>query len=220
MEQINYQDLLVKMPAILLFILAIFYIFKEPIAEKIKEYRKPKKVETLISHDVFLTIDKVGAMVNNLDFFTNGEFDEAKTTLLKILIEKKLYRVKGMFKEFLLTPSINKCTGQDLKAETISVLNNIVRTYTAEALDEMVRKGVSREDAKFLIDAYEKFRLAITDAFLERVESIASNENYGSNYDKLSAIMEVIAISLYIIPRDAKSALEAVNGRFKNYKLN
>ncbi|EKT3962776.1 hypothetical protein [Flavobacterium psychrophilum] len=219
MEAINYQELLVKMPAILLFFLALFYIFKDPITEKIKEYRKAKKVESLVSHDVFLTIDKVVIMVEGLDFLTNGEFDENKTALLKVLIDKKLNTVKSMFKLFLLDPKMNSCTGQELKAETINTLTNIVKTYTADALDEMMRKGISREDAKFLINAYENFRREIVDAFLDRVESIASNENYGSNYDKLSAIMEVIAISLYIIPKDAKSALDAVNGRFKNYNL-
>ena len=65
---------------------------------------------------------------------------------------------------------------------------------------------------------YEIFRSNIADGFTERVESITTNDNYHCNFDRLSAVFEVLALGLYLIPRDAKTACSAINGKFLKYE--
>lgn len=69
-----------------------------------------------------------------------------------------------------------------------------------------------------MIDKYEEHRQYIVDGFIERLDSISINKDYNCNFEKLSAILEVVALSLYVIPRDVKHAMNSVNGRYVKYE--
>ena len=217
METLDITTLTQKLTPFLTFALIALYIFKDTINEKIKSWRKSKKIEILTSHDVFLTTENVRTIIKRIEFTTKGSPDVMKTKVLHHLIDLKIDTVNLRFKELLMDSDVDDCSGQSLKFKVISCLTNIVKEYNDQALKDIVSWGISEADAKFAIDAYEDFRKDIVDAFLERLESISTNDDYNTNYDKMSSILEVVAISLYLIPKDAKNAFDLINGKFYKY---
>ncbi|PIE50750.1 MAG: hypothetical protein CSA38_01930 [Flavobacteriales bacterium] len=206
---------------IIVLIIGLAWIFRSAISDKIKEMsltKKKRKIENLSHHDFFATTKWVNAEVKRITFSFKGENDEVKSKLLHHLIDLKTNTIEEQFTDFLKNDELNHCSSQDLKQKTKYLLMGIVNTYTSKAMKDFVRIGVSRVDAKFTIDSYEDYRKEIVEAFEDRVDSITTNEDYSCNYDKMNAILEVVAISLYIIPKDVKQAFDKINGRFRKYE--
>jgi hypothetical protein len=220
MEVIDITTLTQKLTPFLTFAVIILYIFKDTINDKIKDWRRVKKIIDLTSHDVFLTTENVRTIIKRIEFTTKGKPDVMKTKVLHHLIDLKIDTVNKKFNELLNDSNIDSCSGQSLKFKVITCLTNIVKEYNDQAFKDFVSWGISESDAKFAIDAYEDFRKDIVDAFLERLESISTNDDYNTNYDKMSSILEVVAISLYLIPKDAKNAFDLINGKFSKYGKN
>ena len=225
MTEINFNEILAKIPAWGLFVLVlvglISYFYKDSISEIIKDFKnikRKKKIENLSHHDFFNTVSFVKNEIMRIQFITHGENDLVKTKLLQHLISLKTKEITERFSEFLKLEDLNNCESQDLKSLVKKTLIEIVTAYTTQAHKDYIRLGISNEDAQFTIDSYENYRKEIVSGFMERVDSISTNNDYYSNYDKMSAILEVVAISLYIIPKDVKNAFDLINGRFKKYK--
>lgn len=218
------SDLWGKLPTPLIFILAIIFIVISNINklievyDKIKNWEKKKHIINLKIHDMFLTIEKVRQISNSYEYSTYNEFDETKTILLKHLINLKLDTIDKKFKGFLDDKSLKYSSGQELKFKVGNILNNIVFEYCKIVNQDYIRVGISHKDSEFLINSYEKYRAEIIDGMKERIESICSNNDYNSNYDRISAILEIVAIVLYTIPGDVRETFNEINGRFKTYK--
>ncbi|MDO6737088.1 hypothetical protein [Wenyingzhuangia sp. 2_MG-2023] len=167
---------------------------------------------------MFLVANAVKVKVTKIQFITHGNPDIVKSAMLHKLIALKVDTVTAKFHEFLDRDDISKLSSLRLKYEFIQCLDCIKLIYMEEAYTFYVSRGISSEDAKVILDSYDAFRTVITEGFIESVESITTNNTYSTNYDKLSAIFDVYALSLYVIPRDAMLSFDDVNGRLIKYK--
>jgi len=209
-------------------IIVAMYIFKGPISELIKKIRfkagrniksKNKEVKDLWSHDLFLTAEEVRRKVNTIKFTTYGDYDEAKTKLLRILVNFQIdYFIKNL-KQLIKGSDMDKLDGQDLKYTLIKKLTNSVDQHNEATLEKLISLGIREDDTKYLIDEYDFFREEVMRGFVERIESITTNDNYHCNYDRLSAVFEVLAMGLYLIPKDCITACNRINGKFRKYKV-
>jgi hypothetical protein len=208
-------------------IITLAFIFKGSIVELVKKIRlgksayqgasKNRRVKDLWSHDLFMTVDAVKKKVEPIRFTTHGEYDSAKSKLLKMLINNQLDNFKKRMKEFILKDCIDNFDGQKLKFIITDTLRSGTIEYNEKTLNEFTEMGVRAEDGRFLIDEYGFFRDEVQEGFFERIDSITTNANYYNNYDRLSAVFEVLAMGLYLIPKDSKAACNNMNGRFKKY---
>ena len=178
---------------------------------------KLKQLNTLLFHDMFITIENVSGRVKKIKFITKGKVDAVKTALLRILIDLKIKSVKKAFSELIKDKDLPEASGQKLKFMVSGTLIGLVEEYNNQALLQFVELGISKKDAKFLIDKYEEHRQYIVEGFLERLDSICMNKGYSCNYEKMNAILEVVALALHVIPRDVKHAMDSVNGRYVKY---
>ena len=190
---------------------------KEREIEKIlNKQRKP--ITELKYHRLFQVVEQVEKRVEGIQFITHGEIDKVKTMLMNILIQEKLTSVKRVFTDFLDDSELRVCSGNALRAKVATSLRGLVGNYNDNSRDLFVDVGVSEEDASYLIDAYEEYRLDLVNGFLESLDDISTNDDYSSNYDKINAIYELVALSIYLIPKDVRIALDSVNGRFIKYE--
>ena len=190
---------------------------KEREIEKIlNKQRKP--ITELKYHRLFQVIEQVEQRVEGIEFVTHGKIDKVKTMLMNLLIQEKLNTVNIVFTKFLDDAELRVCSGNALRSKVAAALRSLVGNYNDNARDLFVDVGVGEEDASYLIDAYEEYRLDLVNGFLESLDDICTNDDYSSNYDKLNAIYELISLSIYLIPKDVKIALDSVNGRFVKYE--
>lgn len=217
----SFGTLTPNLTFIVIMTIIILYFLKDAIVQFIQDvkiWKRKKKVKNLINHDVFITADVVKDKVKRISFTTHGQDDKVKTKLLQFLIEIKIESLKELLRKFLHQEGVEKYNGQKLKFEVNKVLLDLVTDYSSESHSQFIEMGVSPEDSKFLIDSFESFREDIMDGYIERIESISTNEDYNSNYDRISAMLEVIALGLFVIPKDATNACDFINGRFLKYK--
>ena len=186
------------------------------IAKILNKQRKP--VTELKYHRLFQVIESVGKRVEGIEFITHKKPDKVKTLLMNILIQEKLVAVRVVFTDLLDDKELRVCSGNALRTKVATALRGLVGNYNDNARDLFVDVGVSEVDAGYLIDTYEEYRLELVNGFLESLEDISTNDDYSTNYDKLNAIYDLVALSIYLIPKDVKEALNSVNGRFVKYE--
>ena len=133
----EYKLLINKLTPLLAFlaivILGAIYILKDTISFKIKEWKKKRKIENLVYHDVFITAENVRSKVMAIRFITHGEKDNMKTKLLHKLIDLKIDAVTINFREFLKDKKLNTINGQQLKFEVSAMLSSLVNEYNDKA---------------------------------------------------------------------------------------
>lgn len=204
----------------LAFLTLAMYLFKDTIREWIKKPKsKQKKIFELQYHDLFITLNLVLSKVKQISFTSNGQEDSVKTKMIHKLIELKTEAMHRHFKEFLMREGLSRHDGNQLKFEISSVISNTVSDYKAKAHKIFINEyKIKPKDVDLLIDKYLEYRNDAAEGFLKRLESITMNEDYTTNYEKISAVLEIVAVSIYVIPRDAKNAMDSVNGVFLTYK--
>lgn len=200
------------------------YLLKDTISELLKNrftFKKPKtrKVHEAQYHDIFNVIDQVKITVDAIEYTTHGEYDVSKTILIAKLINTQLVKTKKALLELIQKEGIDEMDNQQLKFEVIEALKKANEYYNQKTYLQFLEMGVSAVDAEFLLKEYAKFRDDVFNGFIERVESISSNNVYTTNFHRVSASFEVIAMGLYLIARDSKYTCSLINGRFKNYKF-
>lgn len=222
----SFSEMGATLTFVAIILILFMFIFKTPISQiigKIKlggirnKDRNKRKVKDLWSHDLFITISLVKKKVNAIEFTTHGEYDIVKSKLLKTLIGHQLDNFKSRMIDFINKECIDNFDGQRLKYLITEVITSGTKEYNKISKTEFLEMGVSNEDAQFLIDEYNDFRDEVQEGFFDRIDSITTNANYYNNYDRLSAVFEVLAMGLYLIPKDSISACNQINGRFKKY---
>ena len=193
--------------------------FKDTLKEMYHDKKDNREIKNLEYHSMFLVCDKVLKRVENIDFTTFSDYDEVKTKLLKKLIQLKIKTVKKRFLELLQDDKLQKMEQPQLKFLVASTLSNLVNEYNENALRIMSNEmDIRIEDARFLVEQYEKFREYIVNAFVDELDTIVMDDNYTNNFDRLNTILYTVSISLSIIPRDVVATFNNVNGRFKKYE--
>lgn len=207
---------------LIIIFLAPFYFLKDTIAELIKgwfSYKKPKirKTSEVKYHDIFNLIDKIKTKINAIQYTTHGEYDISKTILIAKLINNQLDITHTVLMCLINKEGIDNIDNQQLKFEVIGAIKNANQRYNEQSKLEFLEMGVSLKDVDFLLDEYAKFRDDVFEGFIDRVESISSNNVYTTNFHRISASFEVIAMGLHLIARDSIYTCSQINGRFKKY---
>lgn len=200
------------------------YILRDTIAELLKGWFsfkkvKPRKVIEAQYHDIFNVVDQVKSTVSSIEYTTKGIFSIPKTTLIIELINTQLTETKNALYGLISKDGIDTMDNQQLKYEVIQAIKIANETYNEKVYLKFLEMGVTASDAEFLLKEYAKFRDDVFEGFIERVESISSNDVYTTNFHRISASFEVIAMGLYLIARDSKYTCSLINGRFKNYEF-
>lgn len=208
---------------LIILVLAPFYFLKDTIAELLKgwfSYKKPKirKVSEAKYHDIFNLINQVKTKIEAIEYTTKGVYDPTKSVLIHLLIGNQLQETRKALLCLISFEGIDEMDNQQLKYEMIRKLTKANKTYNDNTYLQFVEMGVSSEDAHFLLEEYAKFRDDVMDGFLDRVESISSNNVYTTNFHRLSASFEVIALGLHLIAKDSIYTCGNINGRYLKYK--
>jgi hypothetical protein len=205
-------------------IIIFMIVFKKSISQIIVKLkinkirsRNSMKVKDLWSHDLFITVGLVKKKIDAINFTTHGEKDDVKSKLLKLLISNQLDNFKVRMREFISRECIDNFDGQKLKYLMTEILTEGRAEYNQKSKNQFLEMGIEKEDAEFLIKEYGSFRDEVQEGFFDRIDSITTNVNYSNNHDRLSAVFEVLAMGLYLIPKDSMIACNSINGRFKKY---
>jgi len=198
-------------------IVVILIRYKEFITKMLSDYKKTGNIEDLNVHGVFLATKDVLNRVQKIKFTTIDQEDKAKTLMMVKLIDLKTKQTDLVLKNLIQRKEVKSYSAQRLKYEINISTIKIRDLYRAEFENYYTVRGVLSEDCIFLLNSFEDFRKDVSEGFKTAVESIADNNSYSTNYDKLSAILEVYCMSLHLIPKDAKLSYNAVNGLFKKY---
>lgn len=207
---------------LIILVLAPFYFLKDTIAELLKGWfssKKPRIRKAIEAqyHDIFNVIDQVKTKIDAIEYTTHGEYDVSKTILIAKLIHNQLDITRTVLNDLINKEGIDTIDNQQLKYEVITALKTANEKYNDLSKMNFLEMGVSKKDAEFLLKEYAKFRDDIFEGFIDRVESISSNNVYTTNFHRISASFEVIAMGLHLIARDSIYTCSQINGRFKKY---
>lgn len=209
---------------IVLLILTPLYIFKEPIGELLKKIKFRKKIKKRVIkdlrfHDFFNSLEEIKQKVGVIDFSVDGEENRLKTWMMVRLIELKMDSINKAFNDFISIDDIDDVQPEIFKFRVGKCLNDLVDVYNIEAIEQFKMKGVSNEDSRYFVNAYENYRNTIVESFINRLDSICLSSRYDNNFDRLLACLEVSTLAMEVIPRDIRSVYLIINGRFDKYNL-
>lgn len=215
-----------SMGAILTFITIIIivflYNFKDTLNKKMMNFTffkrsKKRKVIEAKYHDIFTVIDQVRNKINSIIYTAHGEPDETKSVLIRLMINNQLEATRNELINLIELEDIDTMENQQLKYELVEAIKKVNDEYNRKSYLEFLDLGVSARDSKFLIAEYAKFRDDILDVFIDRAESIATNNVYTTNFHRISSAFEVVAMGLQLIARDSIYTCSQINGRFRKY---
>jgi len=210
---------------LIVILIAVLFIFKKEIITKFQKSKTPIQqqdvsrptISRLVHHRFFNVCDQVENTILSMSFITHGKHDVIKTKLMHHLIMLKCASMKDKFTILLNTNDIDEWDEMQLLHEFKNTLLSVVKEYNSDAKKSFIRWGVSEVDAKYLIDTYEEYRASMVEGFIDSLDSVLTNSSYTNNFDKVTTVMELCSLAIFVIPRDVKSSFEAVNGRFAKY---
>ena len=175
------------------------------------------KIEDLNSHDIFNVIEEVRNHVK----FHKFEDDEVKTKIFRDFIDIMLNEIKSNFKR--LIPQVSamntrgaKLTRDELKQLVLKTLVITVESYCVKGKKFLIDKGMPEKDAIYVVDLFEKWRIETRESINSRVNSLFASSFYPTNFDRLLAVLELVSVSISLIPKDGVRSFEDMNGKFKN----
>ena len=203
------------------FLVFTVWMFRNEIKDIISKKKPNRDYKMLRYHTVFNVASNFPSKVKNIDFTTNKHYDSVKTKLLHKLLNFKSTAIHQHLNKFLDRSDIEKMPPNRLRYEFSSLLMEMIKDYNENALRYFISEcGISKKDAKFLIDKYEEYRFYLVEGFTDSVESVATDEFMEDNFMRINSIFYLIGLSLDVIPNDVKRVFNDVNGRFKKYNKN
>lgn len=207
---------------VILFLLiwySILYFFKDSLNELLKNitFSKKRKCKNLIYHDLFISLQNIKHKVSYIQFETDGNVDVMKNRILHHLLDIKIDKLKSELETLVQKDNIDKLEIQELKYELAGVSNRTSVESNNKIVEDFKNWGISEVDIKAILEGAEGFKELLTQGLDERIESIVTNGDYNTNYNKMSAILEVIAMSYYMMPKIIKDSFDKMNGRFAKY---
>lgn len=211
-----------------LWIVTIF-IFRKTLSAKIKNFdikkirflrnrKELKKIYLLKDHDLFNVIEKVRSEVKFKKFYTSGEYDSTKTKMFTDFMNSYLDAIRSSTKTFLEDTSHASKNPDELKTSVLILLNKAEEICAEETRKHFLAKSIQIEDADYIIRLFEVWRNETSKAVFSRINGIFSSAFHFDNFEKLLGCMEVMSMSIDLIPKDGVESFEKMNGRFKNLK--
>lgn len=213
----------INLPPYLLFIVIIFgilvYYFHKDISKLILKKEDKEDIKDLKNHDIFSTLERVKKEVFFMKFYTHGEYDGVKTQMCKDFTNYKCDVCTAYFTEFL-DNDFEKISFDELKLLVLREMNAMHVNYIKETKNHWLNKGISNEDATYIIELFEKFRYDVVVSFQHRIDSIFACTHHKSNFEKILACYEMFAMGIDLLPKDMQTTFEALNGKFKKINYN
>jgi hypothetical protein len=232
MEEVfkTFVDKFGNLPPILAFVvmvlLIVSYFFKDAISNKIKEYKLQRngggecendlyRFEDLHSHDVFNVIFEVKSLVK----FHQFTGDEVKTKVFHDFLNIMLEEIHQNMKKLIVMIAVQHKNGEvsrdELKQIIRKVLNTIVDNYCLKGERHLIDKGLTKKDAAYVVELFEKWRNETRASINSRIDAIFASSFHTTNFHRTLAVYELISVSVSLIPKDGIRSFESMNGKFK-----
>jgi len=212
----------------MIFLIVIFYLtikfFQQPITEYIKSISFLKKktfsAEKLKNHDLFSSIDLVRRQCSLQKFYTHGKYDNTKTLMFVDFMNFKLDSIETHMSNTLtnLSKNLYDLDSDELKNVLLQNIEIIVSEYIEKTRNHFIQKGIPENDAKEIIDIFERWRLETVESLLSRITSIFSSSLRTDNFQKLLACFEALTFAVELITKDGIHSFESANGKFLGVK--
>jgi hypothetical protein len=219
-KQIGSQNLPAWMIMLVLLVLGIIYLLKEPITswiktKTVKQDKSTQSLSDLKSHDIFNTCERIKHEIKFMKFYTHGKFDAVKTKMCVDFTNFKATICSKHFKEFL-DRDLQSLSYDELKSEILKAMGEMHDEYIQATRSHWLSKGIDNEDVDYIIQIFEKFRYDVVVSFQHRIEATFATTLHKTKYDKILAIYDMFAMGIDLLPKDMQTTFESLNGRFTN----
>jgi hypothetical protein len=103
----------------------------------------------------------------------------------------------------------------ELKQIIRKVLNTIVDNYCLKGERHLIDKGLTKKDAAYVVELFEKWRNETRASINSRIDAIFASSFHTTNFHRTLAVYELISVSVSLIPKDGIRSFESMNGKFK-----
>ncbi len=227
-----------SLPPVLTFIvmvlLIVSYFYKDAIIKKIQQYKTRHEhdldisnghftFEDLMYHDVFSVIFEVRSAIKHHDF-DEEDGGETKTRIfhdfLNIMLEEIHLNMKQLITIIAAQHKQGETSRDELKQIIRKTLNSIVDNYCLKGERHLIDRGLSKKDAEYVVELFEKWRSETRSSINSRIDAIFASSFHTTNFQRTLAVYELISVSVSLIPKDGIRSFESMNGKFKTIQYN
>jgi hypothetical protein len=181
-----------------------------------KKSKELKKIHLLKDHDLFNVVERVRSEVRLKKFYTAGEYDITKSKMFTDFMNFYLDSIRDSYKKFFEDKSLNSKNPDELKTAILILMNTTEKRCAEQTKEHFLTKGIPLEDTEYIIRLFEIWRNETSRAVTSRINGIFSSAFHFDNFEKLLGCMEVMSMSIDLIPKDGVESFEKMNGRFIN----
>ena len=206
---------------ILVISLAVIYkeaIIKNVIGKVFKKKSPVQKIQDLLQHDVFSTLERATHEVKVMKFYTHKEYDKVKSKMCYDFTKSKSRTCAMHMRNIARFPDMETMTNMELKNFIIKAQIDMHKDYVENTKNLWLAKGIKAKDVDHVIHLFETFRYDVVSSFEHRIESIFGSSFHRTNFDKVLAVFNMWAMGIDLLPRDMQITFEGLNGKFKNIK--
>jgi hypothetical protein len=215
------------------------WLFKDDIKEVIKSlgskknqdpvdpivYDNNKKVflhvdeltfDDLKDHDIFNVINEVRARLKFHEFENDPVKSKVFHDFIKIMLDEINEQLYTLIEEVKKEDSKPNGKRDGLKRVIMDRLNTIVVDYCQKTHAKFVSKGLSFQEAEYVVALFEEWRSETRIHIDGRINSIFASSFHQTNFARVLAVFELISVSISLISKDGLRSFETMNGRLKN----
>ena len=167
---------------------AVIKAFKSKREEKFKY-----TIADLEQHDLFLELDN--GKSSRFEFFTHDVYDATKSQIFVDFLEMLLENTKVSMLKVCFNAD-NEMTRVALKHLISASLQEGNYTLNRDILEKFILQGLTKDQAKIVLNKFHDIRTNTLTRYHKRVESIFACDFYENNFQLLLAVYEVIAFEL------------------------
>ena len=175
------------------------------------------KILRLQYHDIFQVIEDVRNTTKHTKFYCGKELDSTKSAMFVDFMNFKLDAVKDCF-TLLIQGAPYSVDNNHLKNQVFDAIYDSIAIYSNQTTMHFVKKGIPFEDANYVVELFERWRLDTVSSAGQRINSIFASDYHKSKFDNLLAVIEMISMAISLIPKDGVAAFSSMNGKFMKLK--
>ena len=207
----------------IILVISLAVIYKEAIIKNVigrlwKKKKPVQKIQDLLQHDVFATLERVTLEVKVMKFYTSKEYDKVKSRMCYDFTKNKSRTCAMHMKNIARYSKLETMTNMELKNFIIKSQTEMHKDYVENTRNFWIAKGIKNKDVDHVIHLFETFRYDVVSSFEHRIESIFGSSFHRTNFDKVLAVFNMWAMGIDLLPRDMQVTFEGLNGKFKNIK--
>jgi hypothetical protein len=131
-----------------------------------------------------------------------------------------LFRSKQLITIIAAQHKQGETSRDELKQIIRKTLNSIVDNYCLKGERHLIDRGLSKKDAAYVVELFEKWRSETRASINSRIDAIFASSFHTTNFQRTLAVYELISVSVSLIPKDGIRSFESMNGKFKTIQYN